>query len=291
MDPMLFSWVSKVSVPTFEHFADSLFPGWRFSPTIITVFYAQLVGMVFYDIVKTEPFARMAQGDGALAERSVLQAPKPWWSMLVEGFRMKSNGGKLNFLLISASLVSMLSALVISPLSSSILIALTNNQGYSTDFTRISLDAQSSPSMASTPLTFFSTTGQLFNNLSSSPWSMGKYTVLPFWPMDMVARPSFDSSDSAVASANWSAPSTVLSVEYKCAKLQVQTRMSKVPFTAPAAFYTPKDGYVGGFNLNGTAAMVTTLIKSEDNLCSYRIDELKPGVSLGRESELTSASS
>ena len=52
--------------------------GWRFSPTLICVLYAHLIGMAFNDIKRTEPFARMAEVNGAAAEASVLHCPSPW---------------------------------------------------------------------------------------------------------------------------------------------------------------------------------------------------------------------
>ena len=55
--------------------------GWRFTPTLVAVFYTQMVVILFEDSKRTEPFARLANAPpgGAAAYGTILQTPKAWY--------------------------------------------------------------------------------------------------------------------------------------------------------------------------------------------------------------------
>jgi hypothetical protein len=62
--------------------------GWAFVPTFIAVVYTQLTVMLFDDVKRTEPFARLAKPSATApkASRTVLEMPRHWWTTLAHGF-------------------------------------------------------------------------------------------------------------------------------------------------------------------------------------------------------------
>ncbi|KAF2035152.1 hypothetical protein EK21DRAFT_84780 [Setomelanomma holmii] len=60
--------------------------GWRFTPTLIAVLYAQMTVILFEDVKRTEPFARLANAPagGANAYGTLLQTPRAWWSIFID---------------------------------------------------------------------------------------------------------------------------------------------------------------------------------------------------------------
>lgn len=257
--------------------------GWRFSPTLICVMYAHLVGMAFSDVKKTEPYARMARPSGASAEASVLQVPKPWWSALMEAFSKRKNARRINIPLLCSSLAFITSVLVISPLSLSFLVSFNFALAHDAQFHRIIMDPTPFP-LTATPETFLRTTGQLFYNVTGTPWISGQYTVLPFWPLGMPNDPFLD-SNFFPSPGSWTAPSRVVKVEYPCKRMDVRTTFENKSFMAPGNIYHGNTipPYSDSFTIlvNGTSKMATISLSLADD-CQYQIDA-SPTLDINRQ--------
>ena len=237
--------------------------GWRFSPTLIAVIYIQVLSVAHYDIVRTEPFSKLARQGGAGTNETILQSMEPWWNTLTQGFRRRQNGGTVNILLVCTSLMAMLSTLFMSPLSSSLLISLSTNLESEIPFKRVTLASQ--PLLFSSSLsTYLHTTGQLFHNLSANGWNLGHHTVLPFWPSEK----NLDYlSSGTVGTSNWTGLTTVFSSEYECTASTVARSFATKKFTAQTSNTPGAEEY-----RNGTSRMITSVFNS-DGGCWYQIDE------------------
>jgi len=142
--------------------------GWRFSPTLICVLYAHLIGMAFNDIKRTEPFARMAEANGAAAEASVLHCPSPWWSTLLEAFSIKMNGKRISLVLLCSTLAYILSTIVILPLSLLFLVSYNVTLPHDVRFHRIRFNA-TPLSLSTTPEMFLRIMSRSENDLTETP--------------------------------------------------------------------------------------------------------------------------
>ena len=79
--------------------------------------------MLFDDVKRTEPFARMARNTSGEvgAATTILQASTAWWNALADGFSKKKNGGQRSGTLIYSAAINIIAFLTISPLLSSLL--------------------------------------------------------------------------------------------------------------------------------------------------------------------------
>jgi hypothetical protein len=247
---------------------DAILIGWRFSPTLICVVYAQLISMLFEDIMRTEPFASMSRPRGAPAAASILERSKPWWSGFIDPFRNRKEHGKGSILFLVGSTIFFLSVLVISPLSSSFLISYNVAVQHDVPFHRAALG--STPlSLNATPETFLSTTGHLFYNLSGTPWISGPYVVLPFWPASS-PNESFQNTVSASA-REWTVETKVMRVEYPCKQMEIRSHYKNRTFTAQGHPYAERGLTDETFTLNGTAKMLATSLSLPDD-CQFEVD-------------------
>lgn len=213
--------------------------GWRFTPTLVAVLYGVLPWMVFNDARRTEPFAQMSHATGAPAATSVLKRPEHWWKVLATSFKKSQNHGHVNYFLLLAVLVNMISFLLISPLSSALL------QSQPVDLVsevpiRNFLVSETQPiSMAANDLVYFRTISNVLQNLSTSAWLTDKYAVIPFWP---------SSSESNLGTTlmettqQWQADAQVLSVEFECEPMNIHKAYWTKNFTSKD---TGKDREVG----------------------------------------------
>ncbi|KAH7117703.1 hypothetical protein B0J11DRAFT_493408 [Dendryphion nanum] len=234
--------------------------GWRFVPTVIAVFYAQMLIMVFNDIRTTEPYARMSEPGGALAPFTVLYSPKFVWTTLIQGISRMRNGGKVNWTLTCSSLAYIFAVFAISPLSSSFLTSEDVAVPRETMFTR-TVPALSPLPLVMDSATFLRTTNSLIQNLSASAWVSDSYMVLPFAPIDQVDGLSL-SSISGSKPGTWSAVSRVFGNDYACEEMEVSTfDVANLTFNAPTR---------SGGRINGTAEMVSFNLKSPGG-CAYSI--------------------
>ena len=104
--------------------------------------------------------------------------------------------------------------LVISPLSSTFIVSQHVVFTRTTQFSQI--DMTSNLPVQSNPLstTYFRTISSILQNVTTSAWIGGKYTVLPFWPTEMEHAPL----GPIIPSSNqtWEANTTIFSTELDC---------------------------------------------------------------------------
>jgi hypothetical protein len=228
--------------------------GWKFIPTLIAVIYTQLTTILFDDVKRTEPFARLARSAGSVpsASRTILETPRTWWVTLAHGFNKKRNGGQRSWVLIMACLINVLAFLGISPLSSALLHTDEIQISRPLEVTRLVPKKNSALKPVDDRDMYFRTTGALLQNVTTSPWISSEYSILPFWPSDSKQSPW--NGPSAQAPQIWQAESTVFHNDLQCSKLEL----------AGNAFYDYNitDSY--------TTKMASVRLDSDDG-CQYNI--------------------
>ncbi|KAJ5552258.1 hypothetical protein N7494_001636 [Penicillium frequentans] len=195
--------------------------GWRYSPTMIVVIYVQLTAMLFDDVKRTEPFARLARPEGAKASNSILHTPGPWWTALYDGFSKKKNGRR-SWILICASFVNILGFLAISPLSSAYLYSEDLDVPQTTDFFQLAPLSDSPLPIDADRTTHFRTIANLLQNVSTSPWITDNYTILPFWPADLQDEPI--NSLPTSSTQTWKGETTMFRSELSCTEMTVEAQ-------------------------------------------------------------------
>jgi hypothetical protein len=194
--------------------------GWRFAPTLVAVLWAQLITMLFHDIQRTEPFARLARPPEAAppASRTLLEGPRQVWTTFAHAFNKKHNGGKRSWIIIWASVVLTLSSVIIS-LSSALLASEEINIWQPFDIKRLIPDKASALEPSVKRDTYFRTTGAILQNVTTSPWISDEYAVLPFWPDGSSAEPW----DARYVSTpqTWEAETTVFRNDLQCSPLKL----------------------------------------------------------------------
>ncbi|KAJ5086561.1 hypothetical protein NUU61_007868 [Penicillium alfredii] len=185
--------------------------GWRFSPTLIAVIYIQLTAMLFEDVERTEPFARLARTEGAEASASLLQRPGAWWNALYDGLSGRKGGR--SWALFCAALVNFLGFLAISPLSSAFLFSKDAVVPRSIDFARLTPLGNSPLPLDAGHSARFRTISSLLQNVSTSPWITDNYTVFPFWPAFWQTAPL---SSLPSTSETWHAETMVFKSNLHC---------------------------------------------------------------------------
>ncbi|KAJ6020520.1 hypothetical protein N7540_006024 [Penicillium herquei] len=194
--------------------------GWRYSPTLITVIYVQLTAMLFDDVKRTEPFARLARPEGATASSSILHSPGPWWTALYDGFAKKKNGRR-SWVLICASFVNILGFLAISPLSSAYLSSEDLIVPQTTEFYQLEPLDNSPLPIDADRTTHFRTIANLLQNVSTSPWITDNYTILPFWPATLQTEPINTLPTSP--SQSWKGETIMFRSELSCTEMTVES--------------------------------------------------------------------
>ncbi|KAF2117412.1 hypothetical protein BDV96DRAFT_644835 [Lophiotrema nucula] len=240
--------------------------GWRFTPTLIAVLYAQITVIIFEDVKRTEPFARMAKPPpgGASAEETVLETSKPWWTTLYNELFRKKKGHKRSWALICSAIINIIAILVISPLSSALLVSDEIVIPKSMPFTRMIPKAQLS--LKADRGSYFRTMATTFQqNLSTSAWVSDASITLPFWVSSEQPQlgPRIESTYSS-----WNAETTRFSSDFKCQNMSVTgPTMSNKTFSALADV----DSFGGDGKLaNGTATMMMASFSSDDG-CKYEL--------------------
>lgn len=230
--------------------SSTLLFGWRYSPTMIAVIYVQMTTVLFEDVKRTEPYARLARPNGAEATSSILKSPGAWWNALYDGFAKKKNGSR-SIILICASFLNIIGFLAISPLSSAILFSEDLVVPRSTEFTSLTPVENLTLPIDADRTTHFRTIANLLQNVSTSPWITDEYTILPFWPADMQDAPITSLPTSY--SQTWEAETTMFKSHMNC------TQMTMDRQTYINVKYT-KDG--------GKLPSISTIWSSSDG-CKY----------------------
>ncbi|KAH7119731.1 hypothetical protein B0J11DRAFT_68808 [Dendryphion nanum] len=236
--------------------------GWRFTPTLIAVLYTQTVVILFEDIKRTEPFARLARPPtgGATAAGTLLYSPQAWWNILIDATVRRKKIGKTTWSLLCVTVVYIMALLAISPLSSAFLTSEEISVPRTVPFNRLVPRANAQLPLNSTRETYLRTTSSLMQNISTSTWSSDTSLTLPFWPLmeDSQFGPTLASNYSS-----WSADTTVMRSGLTCQNMSVTTDMANNVFWS---------GYdIPNRNLrNGTTSMLSFNMRS-DNGCQYNL--------------------
>lgn len=183
----------------------------RYLPTVLAVFFTQVLVIISNDIKRTEPFARLARSEQSNVENTLLFTPKAWWSTIIEGLRRKRNSGKTNWVLVLSSLTTGISILALSTLSSSLLaseqVVLRSN---------VNMKRFNPFSIALKPRRqayFHATSGFLFN-ASTSMWVSDDYVVSPFGTTDLHQYPDF------LPEGTWEMETKVLQMDSDCREMR-----------------------------------------------------------------------
>ncbi|KAF1965119.1 hypothetical protein BU23DRAFT_629080 [Bimuria novae-zelandiae CBS 107.79] len=194
--------------------------GWRFAPTLVAVVWAQLITILFNDIQRTEPFARLARSSENVppASRTLLERPRQVLTAFAHAFNKKHNGGKRSWIILWASVVLVLSSIVIS-LSSALLASEETQIQRPFAMTRLMPQKGSTLQPLVERDTFFRTTGAILKNVTTSPWISDQYTVLPFWPSESAVSP-WDAQYPST-SQTWEAETMVFRNDMQCSPLEL----------------------------------------------------------------------
>ena len=190
--------------------------GWHFTPTLVSVLYTLLVSMLVTDILRTEPYARMARSGGSLGKFSLFAKSGSWYSPFLDGFSSRKNNGRWNLALISVGLINLLANLVISPLSSSLLLSQEVSLVKDVSFSRLTFDDGDKPlPWVFDRETYFRTVASILQNITTSAWVTDDYMALPFWPSDQGSSAPLGVSVASQAQS-WQGETVVMTSELTC---------------------------------------------------------------------------
>lgn len=224
-----------------------------------------MTAVLFGDIKRTEPYARLARSGGADASVSILEPPVAWWTALYDGFAKKKNGA-LSWTLICASFLNIFGFLAISSLSSAYLYSDEVEVPKSADFLQLTPATKSPLPIDADRSTHFRTIANLLQNVSTSPWITDEYTILPVWPAELQEAPITSLPSSS--SQTWEAETTMFKTEFSC------TQMSVDHETFPDVQYS-KDGIKYG------ATPSVSIIWSSPGGCKYGLSVDKTFFNMG----------
>jgi hypothetical protein len=199
-------------------------PGWKFVPTLIAVLYTQLTAMLLDAVKRTEPFAKMARMNGIpVANYTLLEKSKPWWTTFARGFQRRRNGGSWNWVIILSSGIYILAILGISPISAAFLVTKEVLQTNSEAVVQLKMRDGTTLHPVAERDTYLQTMGAIFQNYSTSPWITEGFVVLPFWPEDSLDTDSrWDSQVSH--SGTWEADTTIFHNDLVCTELSMKQK-------------------------------------------------------------------
>ncbi|USP81319.1 hypothetical protein yc1106_08593 [Curvularia clavata] len=195
-----------------------LFFSWRYTPTIVAVFFTQAIVQIAEDVKRTEAYARMASSETFEGKFTLFYSPKVWWKTMFIGFSRKWSGGHRGWILALSSLAAGVSILGISTFSSSLLIAkevMTKEnvqlQRYTAGQT---IGKGLSPIELSPRRDTYSRTisGYLFN-VSTSMWLPGSYAIVPFGTSES------GNDRESLGNGIWQAETEVFHLDYQCAPM------------------------------------------------------------------------
>lgn len=176
--------------------------------------------MLFNDIQRTEPFARLARSPDAVppASRTILEGPRQVWTTFAHAFNKKHNGGKRSWIIIWASLALVMSSIVIS-LSSALLASEETNIWQPAEMQKMIPKQGSTLEPSVKRDTYFRTTGAVLQNVTTSPWISNEYSILPFWPVGSTSSPWEAKYNSTPQT--WEAETTVFRNDLQCSPLKL----------------------------------------------------------------------
>jgi hypothetical protein len=245
--------------------------GWRFTPTLIAVLYAQMTVILFEDAKRSEPFARLAKAPagGANAYGTLLQTPRAWWSIFIDVCFRRKRIGHTSWSLICAALINVIALLAISPLSSAFLTTEEVLVPKSVEFTRIIPKANTQIPMLPSRETYYRAMNAVMRNVSTSAWLTDTSLAFPFWPTSEAAQfgPNLVSSYGA-----WSAETTSLQSKHQCQNMTLKSA-EIAPKRYSGVYVQQRYGPI-----NGTQPMATFVLESGDG-CRYELS-IHPAVDM-----------
>lgn len=192
-----------------------LIVAWKYVPTAITVFFAQAMVMILNDVNRTEPFAKLAFPRPIAAEFTLLYSPRSWWNTVSDCRAQKKRLGRTPWIPLLSTIFMGLSALVISPLSSSLLVAeevVIQNQ---VPMQRHVFDSSQTILLIPERDTYLHTMSGYLYNTSASKWVSDTHIVLPFG-----LETSMD-TDGLSRQETRQAETTVLQMQSDCTSMSV----------------------------------------------------------------------
>jgi hypothetical protein len=245
--------------------------GWRFTPTLVAVLYAQMTVILFEDVKRTEPFTRLAKAPagGTSAYGTLLQTPRAWWSIFIDVCFRRKKLGHTSWSLICAALINVIALLAISPLSSALLTSEEVLIPRPMNFSRIVPRFNTRIPMEPTRETYYRTINAVLRNVTTSAWLSDTSLAFPFWPASESAQsgPSLESSFGA-----WNAETTTLRSTYECQEMALDS--ADLSSKQYSGVYTTQR--YGPFN--GTQPMINFVLTSRDG-CRYELT-MHPAVDL-----------
>lgn len=202
--------------------SSSLLMGWRYTPTIIAVFFTQALVLLFDDVQRTEPFAQLSRVHSAETsdhqkEQALQLVSKVWWKTFFIGLSKKKNGGHINILLSLSALTTGLGLLLFSTLSSSLLVSEQVVIIKPVDLMRYALDSNGSLALNARRDTYFHTTSGFNYNASTTMWVTDDFMIFPF------IVPGSDSGNETASKGLLEAETTVYQSEASCVTMSVES--------------------------------------------------------------------
>lgn len=245
----------------------------RYLPTILAVFFTQMLVIVSNDIKRTEPFARLARSEQPDVKYTLLYTSKAWWSMIREGCVRERNAGRIGWVLVLSSLVTGISILSVSTLSSSLLASEPVVLRSEVDMQRFSpVPIVLEPRRQ----VYLRTTSGFLFNASTSMWVSDDHVISPFGTMDFRDYPDF------LPEGNWEMETKVLQMDSTCEPMQFKG-FEKVDRSSVTEVYDPpgpmmayhsasygiyEDWFV---NLDSSRNHSGFSLGTDDNGCSIRV--------------------
>jgi hypothetical protein len=240
--------------------------GWRFTPTLIAVLYTKATAIIFEDVKRTEPFARLANPapGGASAYGTLLQASKAWWAIFVDMFFKRKRVGKTSWALFCSTIINVLALLAISPLSAALLTSEEVVIPRMTEFTRLVPRSNTQLPLNATRETYFRTISALTRNVTTSAWTSDTSIAFPFWPSSekLQLEPNLKSSYKS-----WQAATSTFTSALDCRNMTLESAQIRNRKWLAPDFH--------GFMYNGTTPMVSYVLVSDDK-CRYELDGKVP---------------
>lgn len=210
--------------------------GYRYFPTLISVLYGLLWTWIDHDFKRLEPYYQLSKPGGALARDSLL-LNYPYnlvASVPITAFRRK------HWAVFYSGTILVLIFFSVSPLSSTVFSIQIVSRTVSAPFkvaTIIPVEKQSSSLSASFTFVAYDYT---YLNASLPPFATPDYAILPFSPTG--------GSDKK-PNETWTATSTLLSADLKCAPATIQPFPDGVLFGGPASFLFTNEAKDCSYNL------------------------------------------
>lgn len=220
--------------------SDTLSKGYKFGyqifPTLISVLYGSLWTWIDHDIKRLEPYLQLSKPAGALARDSLLlNYPYNFIASIpVTAFRRK------HWSVFYSGTILVLIFFAVSPFSSAVFKIQIVPQTVSTPFkvaAIVPVEKQNSSLSASFTFVAYDYT---YLNASLPPFATPDYAILPFHPIGVL---------NYKPNETWTAISTLLSADLKCAPATIQPFPDQAEFGGPGSFLFTNEAKDCSYNL------------------------------------------